>query len=123
MALRKEDLYEAPEAVVLDFPVRIARARAARARRARLERKLASWTVALGLSAAVITGTALAGSPTVASRTAAPQTVVVEAGETLFDIASRYAAEGSDLEAYAAEMAELNGVQGVAPPGTELRLP
>ena len=123
MALRKEDLYEAPGAVVVDFPVRIARARALRARRAQLERRIVAWSVALGLTGAAIGGAALSGGPEVASRTGAPEVVVAESGQTVFELARSYAAEGSDLEAYAGEIEALNGIQGVVPAGAEIRLP
>ena len=123
MALRKEDLYQAPDAVVLDFPVRIAQARARRARRARLERGIVAWAVALGLTAMTIAGAALSGPPEVATRAGAPQAVVVEAGETVFELARTYAAEGTDVAAYADEISALNGLQGVVPAGTEVRLP
>ena len=123
MALRREDLYEGTDAVVVDFPVRIARARARRTTRERLERRVAAWALALGLTAAAIAGSAAAGQPEATSRPGAPSSVVVAAGETVSDLAERYAAEGSDLSAYAEALAALNGIQGVAPPGTELELP
>lgn len=123
MALRREDLYQGRDAVVLEFPVRIARARAVRARRARAERHIALWIAALGLTGAVVAGSALSGSPDALARPGSPSVVTVQAGETVWDLAERYAAQGSDPRALADEIIELNGVQGVVPPGTQLRLP
>ena len=123
MALRREDLYQRPDAVVLDFPVRIARARAERARRSRIERRVAVWIAALGLTGAVVAGSALSGPGEVTLRPDAPEVVTVQAGETVWDLAQRYASEGSDPRAVADEILELNGIQGVVAPGTQLRLP
>ena len=123
VAVRKEELYAAADAVVLEFPVRIARARAARARRARAERSLAAWLTALVVTSGLLV-TAISSRPEAPqSRPGAPHAVVVEAGQTLADVGKRYAAEGTDPHAYADAVASLNQVQGVVPPGRELELP
>ena len=123
MALRREDLPAAPGAVVVDFPIRIARARARRAQRGLVARRLAVWGVALSLTGGVIAMSSLSQPPVVTSRPEAPATVVAQPGETLWDLAERYAAEGSDPHAYVDQIAALNGVRGVVPPGAELELP
>ena len=123
MALRREDLPPQPGAVVVEFPVRIARARARRAQRSALGRRLAAWTLALGLTGGVVAASFLAQPAAVASRPGAPAAVVAQPGETLWDLARRYADPGSDPHAYVDELAALNDVQGVAPPGMLLELP
>lgn len=123
MALRREDLYERPEAVILDFPTRIVRARTARARRARAERRLALWAAALVATVGIIGGSALSTPSSVTTRPGSPEAVTVQAGETVWDLATRYAPHGSDPRALADAILELNGIQGVVAPGTEVRLP
>ena len=123
MAVRREDLPAAPGAVVVDFPVRIARDRARRARRTMVLRRVAAIGLALGLTGGVIVSSAVGQPAKVLSRPGAPETVVAQPGETLWDLAERYAADGSDAHAWVDEVAALNGVQGVVPPGTELELP
>lgn len=123
MALRREDLQTAPDADVIDFPVRIARARARRARQSLVTRRL----VALGLTLVLVAGLAslsAAGQGSeVSSKSGAPSSVVVQPGDTLWEVAQQYAAPGSDPRAYVDELISLNDVSGVAPPGTALDLP
>jgi hypothetical protein len=50
--------------------------------------------------------------------------VVVEPGQTLWDLADRYAPEGMDLRAYVDAVVGLNDLDGRAPfAGERLRLP
>ncbi len=122
MAVRREDLYRTPDALVVDFPIRVARARARRARHSFLARRIAALALAAGLVAGVVSASAAGGDP-IASRPGAPASVVIQPGETVWDLAQRYVADGSDPRAYADEIIALNGVSGVAPPGTLLHLP
>ncbi len=122
MALRREDLVTAPDAVVVDFPVRIAAARRRRAHRQVIVRRMA----ALALTLAIVAGIVVSASDpqsAVTSRPGAPAYVVAEPGETLWDLALLYAPEGVDREAYVDRLITLNGVSGVAPPGMRLELP
>jgi hypothetical protein len=123
MALRREDLLTAPDAVVVDFPVRIAAARRRRARRTYLVRRIVAASAVVVLLGGIVSLSASAQNGEVVSRAGAPDAVVVDPGETLWDLAVRYAPEGSDRTAYVDEIIALNGVSGVAPPGTSLDLP
>ena len=116
MAIRSEALHGESEALVLEFPVRRARARAARARRAVLLRR----------RVAVVAGlVALAGppGPAVASRPGAPAQVVVGPGDTLWELAGRYAPRGIDPRAYVDALARLNHLPAGVQAGQRLRLP
>ncbi len=123
MAVRREDLYGPGDALVVDFPVRIARARARRARHSFLARRLVAVAVVLTALGGIVSASAAGRGSEVASRPQAPQSVVVQPGETLWDLSLRYAADGTDPRAYADELMALNDVSGVAPPGTSLELP
>lgn len=123
MALRREDLLTAPDAVVVDFPVRIAAARRRRAQRTYLVRRMMVAVLATALIAGIFSLASAPGGSEVASRPGAPSSVVVEPGDTLFDLAVRYAPAGADRNAYVDEIMALNHVSGVAAPGTSLRLP
>lgn len=123
MAVRREELWTAPEAVVLDFPVRIARARALRAQRTFRTRRIAVGLVAFGITAGIIGASAASSSVIVSSRPGAPAVVVVQPGETLWDLAARYSAPDSDPRSYVDELASLNGISGVLQTGAELKLP
>ena len=123
MALRKEDLLDTPGAVVVDFPVRIAAARRRRAQRSFVARRAVALALTLSLVGGVVAASAAGQGSDVASRPGAPASVVVEPGETLWDLALRYAAPGSDRTAYVDRLIALNDVSGVAPPGSLLELP
>ena len=123
MAVRREDLYGPADALVVDFPVRIARARARRAHHSLVARRFLAAAVAVGVLVGLVSASAAGRGSEVASRPQAPESVVVQPGETLWDLSVRYAADDSDPRAYADELMELNGVSGVAPPGTLLDLP
>ena len=122
MALRKEDL-QAGDAVVLRFPQEVALRRASRDRM--LARRRRAAAVALGgilaigwLFTAVRDGTAHA------SRPGAPAAVTVRSGDTLWDVAERFAPPGSDPRAYVDLLIESNDLAGGhAIAGTRLKLP
>ena len=122
MAVRREELY-APDALVLDFPLRIARARARRAERRAASRRLCAVGIGLGLSVGVIVSSAAGQGGAVASKPSAPAVVTVQPGQTLWGLAERYAAEGTDPRAFVDEVAQLNHLEGVLQAGARLELP
>jgi hypothetical protein len=65
-----------------------------------------------------------AGSAAATAAGAGPRVVVVEAGETVWDLAVAHTPEGERPAAYVAEVVAANGVTATSiEPGTELRLP
>ncbi|HET7481218.1 MAG TPA: LysM peptidoglycan-binding domain-containing protein [Actinomycetota bacterium] len=125
MALRSQDLIAA-DAVVYRFPVervRVPRARvAARRHRALVRRR----RLGLGIVALSIIGLTLIGGGTGGSAAAGdhrPGHVVVQPGQTLWSIATRYAPAGVDPRAYVDRLEALNHVDAGVAPGTRLRLP
>lgn len=127
MALRQEDLVEtAPQAVVYRFPEE--RAEVARIRRGIARRKAARRRHRAGLAVVVtaVVAMTLLGGGREATAPAAGRgqaTAVVQPGETLWDIAERYAPQGMDLRVYVGALAEANDIGPVLQAGTELALP
>jgi Tfp pilus assembly protein FimV len=117
MALRREDFEVQRDAVVYAFPTARARARA----KAQVRRRRAGLAVVV---ASVIGLTLMGGGTAPASRSSAPRAVVVQPGQTLWDVADRYAPEGMDLRAYVDALVGLNDL-GTRPPvaGERIRLP
>lgn len=122
MAVRREDL-EAPGAIVYRFPTQRVRARVARQRRAAVARR----RLALGMTAllVVIVGLLATGPAEVApaSEPSAPPAVVVQPGDTLWQLAERYGPEDVDPRAYVAALADINDLHGALVAGTRIRLP
>jgi hypothetical protein len=58
-----------------------------------------------------------------ASRAKAPKAITLAPGQTLWDVAERYAAPGQDLRAYVDSLVELNRVEGVPQIDQRIRLP
>ena len=123
MAVRREEMWVRPDAQVLDFPVRIARARARRAQRTFVFRRVMVGLVAFALVGTIVGVSAAGQGADVASRPEAPASVTVQPGETLWEIAERYAPVDSDLRSYVAELVELNGGSELVYAGTDLKLP
>ena len=122
MAVRHEDLV-VEGAQVVEFPVRIARARAAAARRRLAVRRGLVALLVVATTSGIVWASA-AGRPAVSSRGDAPASVVVRPGETLWGIAERWAPEGTDLRAYVDALARENGVAGgVLEAGARVVLP
>jgi Tfp pilus assembly protein FimV len=135
MAARIEDLTGAPRsarggAVVYKFPTEQVRARAARQRaaqrrrnRAMVRRRRAALAlVALGTVVVTLLGGGPDGS-SVASNPQAPATVVIQPGETLWDVAEAHAPSSIDPRAYVDAIVALNDLGPTLPSGLEIRLP
>lgn len=129
MALRQEDLGGGRDAVVYRFPtewieIREQRRRIA-ARRRRLvarRRRLALAGVTIVMSSALLFATGPSGTAT-ASRDDAPKAVVIRAGDSLWDLAERYAPEGVDPRAYVDAVMATNGFGAPPEAGQRVRLP
>ncbi|MGH2755021.1 MAG: LysM peptidoglycan-binding domain-containing protein [Actinomycetota bacterium] len=123
MALRREDLQIGREAAVLEFPTAIVRARAARRQRAVFARR--RLTAALTIVIVVALGTQIGGvgNSVPASTAGAPKTIRLEPGETLWDVAARFAPASIDTRAYVDELIELNDLSGAPAAGVKIRLP
>jgi hypothetical protein len=126
MAVRCEEMQEvtveAAPGRVVRFPSERVRARARSQRRAEIRRR----RLTLALFPVLVFGFILASGPggtSVASRSGAPESVVLEAGDTVWDLASRYAPESVDPRAYVDTVLELNDVSGAPAAGARLRLP
>jgi Tfp pilus assembly protein FimV len=120
MAARQEDLDDRPEAVVYAFPVVRVRRAAARERMLVRRRRAAIASVVLAAALGLLAGPR-ATAP--ASRPGTPRAVTVGRGDTLWDLATRYAPEGMDARAYLDAMADLNGLEGPLQQGARIRLP
>lgn len=80
------------------------------------------------LAAGFVAGSAffVGGGPegrAVASRPGAPRHVLIRPGQTLWDLAERYAPRGIDPRAYVDAVSDLNDLDGGLPAGVRLRLP
>ena len=120
MAVRREDLFEAPGAVVVAFPTELVRARARRRDLVVRRRRAAGMLVAVAVSVFLL---ATDPAPESAASAPAPRVVTLAAGDSLWDLAEAYAPEGSDPRAYVAEVRELNGLFGTPRAGAVVRLP
>lgn len=121
MAVRREELQQAPGRVIR-FPAERAAARLRRQRLVEGRRRLAMLLAALTVVVGVIVGLGTGGTA-VASKPGAPRTVVLQAGDSLWSVATEYAPDGVDPRAYVHALEELNGLQGVARAGMQLTLP
>ena len=129
MALRQEDFEIAASgtAQVYRFPVE--RAEVAQIRRGIASRRAARRRHRTGLAAVAVAVLALTlmggGREAIApAEGRGRSTVVVQPGETLWDVAERHAPEGSDLRVYVATLTDLNDLDGgLVQAGARLRLP
>ena len=120
MAIPREHIGGA-DARVYDFPVRRSLDRSPR-RGVVVRRRVVLALSALILALAfVLTVGRSSGVP--ASAPGAPEVVVVRNGDTLWDVAGRYAAEGVDPRAYVDAIVATNHLDQPLRPGTALRLP
>ncbi len=126
MAMVREELVEGPGAVVLPFPApsgAVGRFRRVSARRrAVARRRLVLGVMVLLLTAALVLATG-PGGVAPASRPGAPAKVTIGVGETVWDLAERYAPDGIDRRAYVDALLELNGLRGPPLAGERLKLP
>jgi len=76
----------------------------------------------LVLVAAMVLATGPGGAA-VASRPGTPARITVAQGETVWDLAERYAPDGIDRRAYVASILELNRLDGMPLAGQRLKLP
>lgn len=110
------------EAVVYRFPRAPMRRRRAGSVLAASIRTTGIWVLLLLVIAVVLlAGGSEAQAP--AAPSSAPRAVVLEAGETLWGIADRYAPENVDPRAYVDAILELNGLAAPPPAGARIRLP
>lgn len=126
MAVRSEDLYTGlyeRDARVIRFPSSaVQQARARRLRRQALARRRLATAVMFVLAIALFV---LATGPegNVQAGRQAPKAVTLQPGQTLWDVAERYAPEGEDPRAYVDALIELNSVDGPALAGQRIKLP
>jgi nucleoid-associated protein YgaU len=123
MAARCEDLLVAPEtgARIYRFPTERAAARRARAQAAARRRRRAGL-IAVALALGLLSVSGPGGPAEAGGGETLPRSVVVQPGETLWDIARRYAPEGSDPRALVDAVAALNGNEASVVAGQRLRL-
>ncbi|HVM33845.1 MAG TPA: peptidoglycan-binding protein LysM [Actinomycetota bacterium] len=119
MAVRSEELEYGKPGRIYRFPVAAVR-RNARRQRMLARRRRAGVTATLS---AVVMMSLLGGGTSVASRPGAPRAVTLEAGDTLWEVAGRYAPDGIDRRAYVDALIELNRLEGMPPAGRRIRLP
>ena len=125
MAVRSEDLFQR-DAQVVQFP---SRDRRPSARRLAAERRVEAQRRAVASVLAVVLAGILfflATGPegnALASRSEAPKAVTLQSGDTLWDIAERYAAPGQDPRAYVHSLIEINDLGPVPQVGERLKLP
>jgi hypothetical protein len=126
MALRSEELrhesYAPAPGRVVGFPVERVRRAAALQRRAEIRRRRLAAVALPVLIVAFIIATGPGGT-SVASRSGAPGSVVLQAGDTVWDLAERYSPSTVDSRAYVDAVLELNDISGAPAVGERLRLP
>ena len=126
MAVRSEELYlqrERPAGRSRRTTARVYKFPPVRARRAAVHRRrLALGTVAVLVVVAGLFATGPSGVAPAASQRV-PRSVVLHEGDTVWEIADRYAPENMDVRTYIDAIVRLNGLDGLPPTGTKLRLP
>jgi hypothetical protein len=122
MAIWTGELDREWDAEVIPFPAAIVRRKAARARLVHARRRLLVVVAAVTTIVAVLAGGGPEGS-TVGSLPLAPDSVVLRSGETLWDLAERYAPESVDPRAYVDALERLNEIEGVVRAGQRVELP
>ena len=111
--------------VVLRFPHAALRRRAAARRRALALRRTAAAVALLAVLVLVLlggsggSGTATAGS----TPNSGPHAVVMRPGQTVWDLAERYAPATMDPRAYVDQVLDINHLTGMPAAGVRIRLP
>lgn len=122
MAIRREDLVLDRDARVLRFPAERAAARLRRRRMLEARRRAALVAVAAVVVVGVLIGGGTGGTA-VASKEGAPETVVLQPGETLWDVAVDFAPSHVDPRVYVDTLQDLNHITGAPRAGMQLQLP
>jgi hypothetical protein len=122
MALRSEDLVYDHPGRVLRFPRERAAARRRRQQLVEARRRLAVVVAVVVVVAGVLLGGGTGGTA-VASKPGAPKAVVLQSGESLWDVATEFAPSGIDPRAYVDALENLNDLTGAPRAGMQLRLP
>jgi hypothetical protein len=122
MVVRVDELEEPTEAIVYRFPVERARSRIRAARRAHRRRRTFLGVVSVFATLAFFLGGGV-GYSTPHSATGAPRALTIQPGQTLWDVAERYAPEGMDPRAYVDAVDDLNDLEGPLLAGQRIRLP
>jgi Tfp pilus assembly protein FimV len=79
-----------------------------------------------GIFVLVVAGWLLAGgvgNSAIASRDGSPSRITLQSGQTLWDVADRYAPAGIDPRAYVDALLRMNNIEGAPQSGQRLRLP
>jgi nucleoid-associated protein YgaU len=123
MAVRRQDLELASHegARIYRFPSEAFAARRGRARAAARRRRV-TGAAAVVLAVGLLIASGPGGAAEAGSERILPRSVVVQPGETLWDIARRYAPEGTDPRAFVDSLAALNGGEAGVVAGQRLRL-
>jgi Tfp pilus assembly protein FimV len=117
-----EDRFQADyDTVVLRFPTATVRRRVAARRRNLMLRRAAAASALAATLVLVLLGSG--GGTAQAVNIQSPRAVVVRPGQTLWDIATRYAPASIDPRAYVDEVLELNHLTTPPAGGVRIRLP
>lgn len=124
MAVRSEDLQERQrEGQIVRFPTAAVRRRAARQRRIEVVRRRVAVAGLLGSVVIVVLLGGGSGHSAPASADGAPRAVVLREGDTLWQVAERFAPPGVDKRAYVDALVERNELTGAPAAGAKVILP
>ena len=121
MAVRRQDLEIGGDAVVVEFPFERRQAGVRRQQATVRRRRVVASVGAAAAAALLLMGEGPQAS--VAPSKAAPSSVVIQPGDTLWELASRYAPSDSDPRAYIQSIITLNDLDGALEAGDKIKLP